>query len=349
MNEKEKLLDVKLKATGIGSLPHADADAACVYLLDKFKDIPCWPQMVQTDFLEGMLIQYAENLPCLSIDLSKKEIIYDKSVNKDESILGFFENFSSNNLEYFQIGRRFAKGFYALIENSASRKNTFIKGQVVGPVTFLLSVTGPDNKAIIHDEILSDAVIRGLAMKGVWQAKKIRAAGRLPVIFFDEPSLTGFGSAFMPLNGVQFLDIFDRLISTIKEHDDAPIGLHCCGNSDWDVILQSDIDILSFDAFDYGKYFVLYPERIKKFLNRGGIIAWGAVPTCAYNSDVTIDLILKRLNGNIDELVSRGIKRDLILRHSIFTPACGMGALSIESAEKIIDLTCELGEIANTL
>ncbi|MCU0821549.1 MAG: hypothetical protein MUC95_03630 [Spirochaetes bacterium] len=342
MKEKEQLLDVRLKATGIGSLPHQDADAACAHLLDRYIDIPCWPQMVQTDFREGMMIQYAENLPCLTIDLSRNEISYDKSADKDKALLKFFENYSAGNLEYFSIGRRFARGFYSMLGLSASKNNKFIKGQVVGPITFLLSVAGPDGKAIIHDEMLSDAVIRGLAMKGAWQAKKIRAAGKIPVIFFDEPSLSGFGSAFVPLNREHFFDIFDKLISTIKEHDNTMIGLHCCGNSDWDMILQSDIDILSFDSFEYGKYFVLYPDRIKKFIGRGGVIAWGAVPTDAFKDDVTIDMIQDRLNVCIDELVSKGIKKELILRHSIYTPACGMGSLGIGVAEKIIDLTCEL-------
>ncbi len=346
MKEREQLLDAALKATGIGSVPQKDADSVCAYILDKFTDIPCWPQLVQADFREGMMVQYTENFPCLRIDPSQKDITYDRSTNKDESILKFFENYSANNLEYFSISRQFARGFYSLLEASVSRNNKFIKGQVVGPVTFLLSVKGPDGKAIIHDEMLSDAIIRGLAMKGVWQAKKIRAAGKIPVIFFDEPSLSGFGSAFVPLNREHFFDIFDRLISTIKEHDDATIGLHCCGNSDWDMILQSDIDILSFDSFEYGRYFILYPERISKFIGRGGIIAWGAVPTSAYDSGVTGDLIFDRLNVSIDELVARGIKRASILRHSIFTPACGMGSLAADAAEKIIDLTCEVAERA---
>jgi methionine synthase II (cobalamin-independent) len=153
----------------------------------------------------------------------------------------------------------------------------------------------------------------------------------------------------MPLNREQFFEIFDKLISTIREHDETPVGLHCCGNSDWDIILQSKIDILSFDAFDYGKYFVLYPERIRKFLERGGIIAWGAVPTSEYNSAVTIDVIVNRLNSVIDELTSKGIKKDLILRRSIFTPACGMGSLDVDIAERIIDLTCELAEKMQTV
>ena len=342
MGEREKLFDLECKACGIGSVPHTDTDSITELIMNKAKDLPYWPQMENVDYREGMMVQYSENLPCLRLDRDKKDIYYDKSVNRDEIILEFFENITSNNYDYFKIGPDYARGFYSLLEKSANRENKFIKGQVVGPITFLLSITGEDNKPIIYDDMLSDAIIRGLAMKALWQVKEIRKLGKIPVIFFDEPSLSGFGSAFMSLNKEQFFDIFDKLISTVREHDEALIGVHCCGNSDWEMLLQSRIDIINFDAFDYGKYFILYPEKIKDFLKRDGIIAWGAVPTIAYDEKVTIDVIIDRLNEALDALAANGIDREFLLKRSIFTPACGIGTLNVDIAEKVTDLTFQL-------
>ncbi len=157
--------------------------------------------------------------------------------------------------------------------------------------------------------------------------------------------MSGFGSAFMSLSRDQFLNIFDKLISTIKEHDEVMVGLHCCGNSDWEVLLQSKIDILSFDSFSYSKYFVLYPERIKKFLENDGIIAWGAVPTTEYNEEVTIDVISNKVNEALEALTAKGIDRQFILERSLFTPACGIGTLDIDIAEKVTALTASLAEL----
>ncbi len=344
MNERELLFNLECKATGIGSVPHAETNDICDFIFNNASDLPYWPQMEKVDFRESMMVQYSENFPCLKIDFEKKDVYYDDTVNRDEKILEFFENLTSNNYDYFKIGPDFARGFYAMLEKSKNGENRFMKGQVVGPVTFLLSVIGGDGKAIIHDDMLSDAIIRGLAMKAVWQAKEIRKIGKIPVIFFDEPSMSGFGSAFMSLTRDQFFDIFDKLIATVKEHDDVMVGLHCCGNSDWEVLLQSKIDILSFDAFDYSTYFVLYPEKIKKFLEREGVIAWGAVPTSAYNDEVTIDVITKKLNDALDALSAKGIDRDYILKQSLFTPACGIGTLDVDIAEKVTALTKELSD-----
>lgn len=349
MDVREKLLNLELKATGIGSVPHSDTDTVCDLILEKCRLLPYWPQMERVDFRESMMVQYVENFPCIKIDFDNKEVYYDKSADKNGEILTFFENMTSNNYDYFKIGRDFARGFYSILEKSSERENEFIKGQVVGPVTFLLSLIGENGKAIIHDEMISDAVIRGLAMKGVWQAKKIRESGKIPVIFFDEPSLSGFGSAFMALNHEQFFDIFNRLISTFREHDEALIGIHCCGNSDWEMLLQSGIDILNFDAYDYASYLVLYPEGIKKFLEKGGIIAWGAVPTSEYNDDVTIDVIKGRLKEALDVLESKGLSRDYVLGRSIVTPSCGLGTLSADVAGRVTELTCELAGMLNSL
>ncbi|MCK7469495.1 MAG: hypothetical protein MZU95_00855 [Desulfomicrobium escambiense] len=56
-------------------------------------------------------------------------------------------------------------------------------------------------------------------------------------------------------------------------------GVHVCANTDWTLVLDSAADILSFDAYAYFDQFVIYREAIRRFLDRGGLIAWGLVPT----------------------------------------------------------------------
>ena len=57
-----------------------------------------------------------------------------------------------------------------------------------------------------------------------------------------------------------------------------PRGIHLCGNPDWDFLLNLDIDILSFNAYNCGEIFVKYRDSIKRFLNKGGMLGWGLVP-----------------------------------------------------------------------
>ena len=58
-----------------------------------------------------------------------------------------------------------------------------------------------------------------------------------------------------------------------------PRGVHLCGNPDWDFLLGMDLDILSLDVYSNGEVFASYASAIKKFLDRGGTLVWGMVPT----------------------------------------------------------------------
>jgi len=47
------------------------------------------------------------------------------------------------------------------------------------------------------------------------------------------------------------------------------------------IVLSTDIDILGMDAYNYGYSFIKSHDKISDFLDRGGVIAWGMVPTAS--------------------------------------------------------------------
>jgi len=46
------------RATGIGSMPHSEPDAALDLIFTYFKDIPHWPQLPRRGDAEGLISQY---------------------------------------------------------------------------------------------------------------------------------------------------------------------------------------------------------------------------------------------------------------------------------------------------
>ena len=40
-------------------------------------------------------------------------------------------------------------------------------------------------------------------------------------------------------------------------------GVHCCGNTEWPILIDAGVDILNFDAFDYGDTILLYPDNFQ--------------------------------------------------------------------------------------
>ena len=56
-------------------------------------------------------------------------------------------------------------------------------------------------------------------------------------------------------------------------------GVHCCGNTEWPILIDASVDIINFDALDYGETILLYPEPMKAHLKAGKVLAFGIVPT----------------------------------------------------------------------
>ena len=72
--------------------------------------------------------------------------------------------------------------------------------------------------------------------------------------------------------------LIEETANTVKEAGGIS-GIHCCGNADWPSVLKSSIDILNFDAYGYFDAFAIYHSEVRGFLEKGGYLAWGIVPT----------------------------------------------------------------------
>jgi methionine synthase II (cobalamin-independent) len=330
-------------ATGIGSVPFSSPEEACREILSYESIIPFWPQLVRKDPREDMGLQYSPPLPCLKPDLAQKTLYYDLGCNRSNALLSFYEKFLERDFPYFSLRPDFASGYYQMVEllSTLNSPASHIKGQIVGPITLGLSTKISSDRFLIHDGELMDVVIKGLAMQAIDQAKKFESLGKSAIIFFDEPSLSGYGSAFTPLSKKEVLEYLGDLIHLIREETSAQIGLHCCGNTDWALLLSLDLDILNFDAYGFGDALMLYPAEIKAFLEKGKTMAWGIVPTTDYTGAETASILLDKLDSLFKILTHKGIDQDRLFLQAMITPACGLGTLSEETARRLLALLSE--------
>jgi len=125
-------------------------------------------------------------------------------------------------------------------------------------------------------------------------------------------------------------------------------GVHVCANTDWSLVLNSSVDIVNFDAYSYFDRFVLYADDIKRFVNRGGIIAWGIIPTSSAD-DIEKESVgtlvdkWKDQAGQLEAII--GIDASVVRRQSFITPSCGTGSLSLDLMEKVLKLTKGVSEV----
>lgn len=342
----DKNFNFDFLATGIGSVPFQDVKTTCHGILEHFPSMPFWPQLVNRSFLEDMTIQFSEGLPLLEIKEEKRSIIISQKSNVESELVLFYDHFLAHDINYFSISKSHAPGLYTLIDIIDQDKvaGPYIKGQSVGPVTFAAGILDISGKPLLHNEELFDAMIKGLAIKALWQVGELGKSGRRPILFFDEPYLSGFGSAFSSIQRHKVIEALQTVINYLKENSDALTGIHCCGNTDWPMILEAGPDIVSFDAFEYMEYFLLYPNEIVRFLEEGGTIAWGIVPTSNFKGDESVEGLLLKLKEGLRHIHQWGVDPDELAKRSILTPSCGMGTMTPETAQKGLALLSRLSQ-----
>lgn len=339
----------------IGSLPLDNHNEALEWILTYTPEIPLWAQLPFYPE-ERMMNQFCTGIPCLTL---KDDEIFCKT-NTEEfqwELLGFFDEYlavmdgtKDISKSRFAFTGKEAKGFENFLAKIASlpQKTVCVKGQITGPFTMMTGLKDQDGKLACYNPDLKEAIIKIVALKAQYQAQKLMQLGTKTMLFLDEPALAGFGSSAMV--GLSADDVKTCLLEAIEAIHSvgAMVGVHVCANTDWSLLLSMPIDVLSFDAFGFFDRIVLFKQHINRFLQDGGVIAWGIVPTL--NADELIQaetgLLVKRWHDCVLQL---GIDMSLIKKQALITPSCGTGLLSRELALKALRLTKEVSEAVQAI
>ena len=324
--------------TGIGSLPHLDALEASRLILDTF-DIPFWPQLPALSFREFMVPQYSEGLPFLRVDMEKEAIWIEK--NSSDELERFYEGWTEDSR--IAISEDYAKGLYAFLEVIKGSRFNVLKGHVTGPLTFSLGLKDSGGKAVYFDEEFREISLMLLKAKTRWQLAQLKPHAEKVIIFIDEPILSALGSSsYLGVSDTEASRLLKELVDVIRSEGGIP-GIHCCGNADWPLVINCRPDIINFDAYDYADTVALYPGQFRSFLEGGGCLAWGAVPTSDAIAAENPESIKRRFLEGVEKL-SVHIPRDLIFSNLLLTPSCGTGSRSVEETLKIFQLLMRLKE-----
>ncbi|MEN8136278.1 MAG: hypothetical protein ABFS18_12205 [Thermodesulfobacteriota bacterium] len=335
-------------ATLIGSLPVANHRQGWELINRYTPEIPLWPQLPSNP-KEGMLVQFMEGM----IGLVEGERTYfDTGGDFDEQLLPFFEDFLAVAEDHkalsdsrFAISQERAGGLYLLNEEATtSGRAVAVKGQITGPFTVLTGLQDQDQRLSYYNPSLREMIVQGLAMKSAWQVRFLKQTGLPVIIFIDEPALAGLGSsAFITISQDDIAQDLSQVIDAIQSTGGLA-GIHVCANTEWNLLLSSKVDIISFDAYTFFDRFITCRDQIHAYMERGGIIAWGIVPTSENDQieDETSESLVARWEQQAAQLCTEQWSIPAILEQSLITPSCGTGSLSPDLAEKVLTLTSEV-------
>ncbi len=335
----------------IGSLPMDDHPSAVNLMGEYTPDIPLWIQLPHFP-AEGMMAQFLPGMPGVTRDGDK---LYVNTADDrfEAELLAFFEDFMAVTEEprsiadsRFALTEDAAPGFFEFLRYLDNRQKppVAVKAQITGPFTFATGVVDDGGRAIFYDAQLRDTAVKLIAMKARWQVNQLKKYGVPVIVFLDEPGLAGFGSsAFISISREDVDQCLAEVIAAIHV-EGGLAGIHVCANSEWPVILDSGADIASFDAYSFFDKFILYKDPVKGFINRGGILAWGIVPTSDSEAieKESVSSLLALWEDEVRQVEALGVPRSEIFDKSLITPSCGTGSLSFADATRVLELTREL-------
>ncbi len=326
-------------ATAIGSLPHATAADAVKVVLGSIPDAPIWPQLPAKGLNEQMEVQYSEGIPRVVLDGAKQRMYIDTTGDYSMELAAFYENYLAENLDAFAITPEFSEGIPALEAalTAAGGTRPFVKVQTTGPISFGLTIVDENKRAIYYNAEFIDVVVKALAMKCRWQIRKFRPYAQGVICFIDEPILSAFGSStYVSVTREDVVAKIGEVVEAVHQ-EGALAGVHCCGNTEWPILIDAGVDIVNFDAFDYGETIALYPAAVRAHIERGGVLAWGIVPTNSAKIQAqTPESLAEKFLASVANLSkASGLDAWTIRRQALVTPSCGTGSLPVADAERV--------------
>ena len=306
--------------SGIGSLPHRDVDHAARFVLDHMA-LPAIPTLPRRSPAEGMIAQAVVGIE--GITLGQYGAIAVDAARIDPS------NPVTTDLLHDAFG-----GFRAFLEAAPGRVRA-VKWQFVGPVTLGMALT----RAGVPDHLAFDVAVH--AVRSHVQHLLDIVDEALPdvqqVVFIDEPligELTEPGFAIAPDTAI---DLISGALAAIEPR--AISGLHTCADADWSSMLATGPQVL---AIPVSSTIVHSAGYLHQFLARGGVVAWGVIPTDG-PIPTSAERSWRRLTELWCQLVQRGCDQVQLRQQCIVTPECGLGMHSQQVAERVHRLTAEIG------
>ena len=326
-----------LLTTAMAVMPHTDIDRALETALTL--DIPFWPQLPHYSYTEDMYVQAAEHFPGILLDMEKQTLRFsiDKFMEELETVLSRFEDPA-----YFDIGEAYSAVYHRFLEMDFSDRPA-IRGQLEGPISFGFNVLDQNDRPILFDDTVRPFMMEFMAKRINVQLTRLKNRNANAFMFVDEPGLQFLFSAMAGYGDQAAREDMDLFFSMI----DRPRGIHLCGNPDWDFLLNLDMDVLSMDIYTNGEVFASYAPSIRRFLDRGGVIVWGIVPTQTDPfTAANTALLAARLEGVWSALEKKGIGRDLLLSRSLLSPAtcCLVNPDREKTVEAAFETVRELSE-----
>lgn len=310
------------RATAIGSLPHRAAEEAIDFVLTELCTLPCIPSLPQRSPLESMLAQGAVGVRGIRVNRHGELDVSPRRLSTDAEV--------TTDLDHEAFG-----GFRAFVD-LAPRDLTAVKWQVTGPITLGTALWQLGVRVEQAFAVAAHAVRSRLAALAEIVGRAFPVADQ--VIFVDEPALVGVTHPKFPVPLDASIDLVSTALATAERFGAG--GVHCCGRADWSTAIAAGPSIISMPV---DSTVTSSAARLQDFLDNGGWVAWGVVPT-----DRPVSPSPRRywraLTAAWDQLTALGCDEALLRTRSLVTPECGLAFHGMTQMRQVVRHTAHLAD-----
>jgi hypothetical protein len=307
--------------TGIGSVPESDVGAAVELSFGACPDLPFVPQLAGDDRSGQMVAQALVGVR--GVELSDRGALIVDPVRIDPlaKIVPDLEHPTHACLRAFLDVAR--------VERPAA-----VKWQSTGPLTLAMALI----RHGIPARAAFDVGVRAVRATTREIHRTIEAAlpGVEQIVLIDEPSTSAVLCPGFPVPPEAAIDIVSGALAGV-ELAAAAVGVHCCADADMMALVAAGPNLLSFPV---RPEVTSYAGQLSSFLDHGGWIAWGVVPTDRPLGSV--DRYWRELQSIWGELEQLGCDSVRLRRQSLLTPVCGLGFHTPDQARSIFAMCNDL-------
>jgi len=319
--------EARCGTTAMGIMPHKDVDKALELVLGL--DIPFWPQLPHLSLYEDMYIQTSENFPGITIDFEKGRLAFN-TARFEESLDDYFTKMEQT--ETYALTPEYSVVFQKFLSKNLQSYRA-IRGQITGPVSFGFKVLDENLKPIIYNEEVKTILFDFIQKKLNVQYQELKAKNQNAFVWVDEP---GLGYVFSGLSGYNDQQAKEDYLNFVQGIE-GPKGLHLCADVNLPYLLELGVEILSFDAFQIGFMPKEYTQSVGEFIQKGGIISWGIVPTELKALEIQTPEKLASILSNYWGVISENTDLSMaeIAEQALVAPArCCLVDITIDSSER---------------
>jgi methionine synthase II (cobalamin-independent) len=315
-------------ATGVGSLPHRDAAAAAQFVFAETPLLPAIPTLPRRSPAEGMIAQAAVGVAGITQGQYGSLAIDAAGLDPLAPVITDLDDDAFVGLQAF------------LIAAQSEDYQGPVKWQFVGPITFGLALVRAGVPSAVAFAVAVQAVREHV--RSIHHAVSVALPNSSQIVMIDEPSLVELSDPEFPLAPDSAIDLLSSAMAVVEAT--ATVGVHCCGQTDWATVLAAGPSIISLPV---DQSLVEIGGYLARFLEQGGWIAWGAVPTDGPMS-LSSERPWQALAALWCELVNHGCDPYRLRRQALITPACGLGLHADEVAGSVFQIVREISERVHT-